>query len=120
MEERKICTHCGTEVELSDSEYFDGQFYCRACLDELTIVCENCDERIWREDSVEDRICQHCYDNHYSRCEDCGELIHNDDANYYNGYVYCDDCYNNRHHEVIEDYDYKPDYFTVKVSRIMV
>lgn len=36
----KICKHCGTMVELSDGEYFNGEFYCRHCLDELTIVCE--------------------------------------------------------------------------------
>lgn len=74
MEETKICEHCGTEVELTDGEYFDGKFHCRCCLDELTIVCEDCGERVWREDAVEDRICQICYDEDYCRCECCGRL----------------------------------------------
>lgn len=108
MEEMKICEHCGTTVELSDGEYLDGEFYCRHCLDDLTIVCENCGERILREESVEERICQTCYDVNYCRCDCCGHLMHNDDANYYNGYTYCDDCYSDRHHEFIEEYDYKP------------
>lgn len=108
MEEMKICEHCGTTVELSNGEYFDGEFYCRHCLDELTIVCENCGKRILREESVEERICQTCYDEDYCRCDCCGHLMHNDDANYYNGYTYCDDCYSDRHHEFIEEYDYKP------------
>ncbi len=108
MEEMKICKHCGTTVELSDGEYFDGEFYCRHCLDDLTIVCENCGERVLRGESVEERICQTCYDEDYCRCDCCGHLMHNDDANYYNGYTYCDDCYSDRHHEFIEEYDYKP------------
>ena len=85
MEEMKICKHCGTTVELSDGEYFDGEFYCRHCLDDLTIVCENCGERVLRGESVEERICQTCYDEDYCRCDCCGHLMHNDDANYYNG-----------------------------------
>lgn len=108
MEEMKICEHCGTTVELSDGEYLDGEFYCRHCLDDLTIVCENCGERVLRGESVEERICQTCYDEDYCRCDCCGHLMHNDDANYYNGYTYCDDCYSDRHHEFIEEYDYKP------------
>ena len=108
MEEMKICEHCGTTVELSDGEYLDGEFYCRHCLDDLTIVCENCGERVLRGESVEERICQTCYDEDYCRCDCCGHLMHNDDYNYYNGYTYCDDCYSDRHHEFIEEYDYKP------------
>ena len=108
MEEMKICKHCGTTVELSDCEYLDGEFYCRHCLDDMTIVCENCGERVLRGESVEERICQTCYDEDYCRCDCCGHLMHNDDANYYNGYTYCDDCYSDRHHEFIEEYDYKP------------
>ena len=61
-----------------------------------------------RGESVEERICQTCYDEDYCRCDCCGHLMHNDDANYYNGYTYCDDCYSDRHHEFIEEYDYKP------------
>ena len=108
MEEMKICEHCGTTVELSDGEYLDGEFYCRHCLDDLTIVCENCGERVLRGESVEEQICQTCYDEDYCRCDCCGHLMHNDDANYYNGYTYCDDCYSDRYHEFIEEYDYKP------------
>lgn len=108
MEETKICAHCGTSVELSDGEYFDGEFHCRRCLDELTIVCEDCGERVWREDAVEDRICQTCYDEDYCRCECCGRLMLCDDANYSDGYPYCDDCYDRNRHEFIEEYDYKP------------
>lgn len=109
MEEKKICKQCGATVELSDGEYFDDEFYCNHCLDELTIVCENCGERILREDSIEERICQTCYNEDYCRCEGCGQLMRYDDANAYNDCSYCDDCYNNRQHERIEAYDYKPD-----------
>lgn len=105
----KICKHCGALIAVSNGEYFNGEFYCRHCLDELTIVCENCGNRIWREDSIEDRICQTCYDEDYCRCEGCGYLMRNDDANCYNGFAYCDDCYSNRQHELIREYDYKPD-----------
>jgi hypothetical protein len=34
--------------------------------------------------------------------------MHNDDANSYYDCDYCDDCYNNRLHEFIKSYDYKP------------
>lgn len=102
MEEKKICKQCGATVELSDGEYFDGEFYCCHYLDELMIVCENCGERILREDSIDERICQTYYDEDYCRCEGCGQLMRYDDANAYNDYSYCDDCYNNRQHERIE------------------
>ena len=108
MGKTKLCEHCGMEIELADGEYFAGKFHCRRCLEELTIVCEDCGERIWREDSIEDRICQTCYDEDYCRCECCGRLMHVDDASYRDGYPYCDDCYDRNRHEFIEEYDYKP------------
>lgn len=108
MEELKICKHCGIKVEAHDGEYFRDEFYCHHCFEHLTIICENCGERILREESVEQRICQECYDEDYCRCESCGQLMHNDDANSYYDCDYCDDCYNNRLHEFIKSYDYKP------------
>ena len=53
-------------------------------------------------------VCQSCYEEHYNRCTSCGRLIHEDDANYSDGFAYCDDCYENDRHEWIEDYDYRP------------
>lgn len=105
------CSVCGAEIELGDTgTIFDEQFLCNHCLEEQTVICENCDARIWRTDAVEGRICQNCYDDYYHRCHECDSLIHQEDVYYYDDYPYCRSCYEcETESEGIHDYGYKPD-----------
>lgn len=43
MIEPRTCAHCGTaEEELTE---FNGRLYCEDCLDDLTLVCNDCGSR---------------------------------------------------------------------------
>ena len=110
MKEIRICPICGAEIKDGETlTEFQGKYYCSDYLDRETIVCERCNERVLFDESVDGRLCQDCYVEHYCRCAECGALLHEDDANYYSDYPYCDNCYDNCNYEFIEDYGYKPD-----------
>ena len=44
-----ICSECGAILERENYHEFEGYIYCEDCLNEKTVVCMNCNERIWRE-----------------------------------------------------------------------
>ena len=77
-----LCSHCGGTFDEDDIRYFCGEMLCPDCLDELTVVCERCGDRIWTDDAADSDItlCQHCYDNYYTTCESCGCTLDYDDA----------------------------------------
>ena len=110
-----LCSHCGGSFDEEDIRYFCGEMLCPDCLDELTVVCERCGDRIWAEDAADSDLtfCQHCYDNYYTTCESCGCTIDYDDAYYFDDdtdYPYCRHCYNQRSsNEYIHDYGFKPE-----------
>ena len=109
------CSCCGAILERDNYHEFEGKIYCTDCLEEKTVVCMNCNERIWREDAEGNSdivLCRHCYDYNYTNCEDCGRLIHNDSAYYENDdsdYPYCYDCYQKLISGAIKNYSYKPE-----------
>lgn len=110
MKETTKCSVCGAEIKIGESgAEFQGEYYCNHCLAEKTVICECCNERILRDDAVEDRVCHDCYVDYYCRCQECGTLVHENDAQYIGDDPYCDSCYDDCHHEFIEDYSYKPD-----------
>ncbi len=110
MKETRTCSICGAEIKEDEVlTEFQGKYYCSDCLERETIICECCNERILFDDSVDGRVCHDCYADHYCRCTECDALLHEADAHYYNDYPYCDNCYDNRSYEFIEDYGYKPD-----------
>lgn len=88
---------------------------CPDCLDELTVVCERCGDRVWTDDAADSDItlCQHCYDNYYTTCESCGCTLDYDDAYYLDNdtdYLYCRHYYQQRFSsEYIHDCGFKPD-----------
>lgn len=110
-----LCSHCGGSFDEDDIRYFCGEMLCPDCLDELTVLCERCGDRIWAEDAADSdlTLCQHCYDNYYTTCESCGCTLDYDDAYYFDDdtdYPYCRHCYNQRSsNEYIHDYGFKPD-----------
>ena len=68
MKEKTVCSVCGTKLTEENAKEFDGQIMCESCLDEKTVLCDNCQERIWREDAEGDSnytLCSHCYEYSY-------------------------------------------------------
>jgi len=110
------CSLCGSESE--ELTAFGDQCLCENCIDNETMMCDSCGNRIWNEDSEGDsncRLCFSCYDNNYSRCTECGRTIHNDEAYYteddeeYHDSPYCYSCYeSNELNSHINGYRYKP------------
>lgn len=61
-----ICAECGCTLSDMSVCHFDGSVYCAECLEDLTVCCERCGTRIYRDDA--------CYPRHASSmpyCEDC-------------------------------------------------
>ena len=109
------CFYCDScNEEFTDEEelyYFNGNYYCSDCLEELTFICDNCGDREYDEEMIEtrnERICRSCYESYYSRCNECGVIVRSDDIIYddYEDCYYCNDCYNSQ--KSINSYHYKP------------
>ena len=109
-----ICNECGKELGGVSVFEFEGHTYCEDCFKRLTITCDNCGDRIWRDNAEGDSfivLCEHCYDYSYTHCERCGKLIHNDNAYYEDDsdYPYCHECYERMMSNPIKSYGYKPE-----------
>lgn len=114
MSKELICNECGRDLGGVSVFEFEGNTYCVDCFNDLTVVCECCERRIWRENSEGDSIttlCEHCYEYSYCHCERCGCLVNNDDALYPDDsdYPYCRECYEKIMSEPIKSYYYKPE-----------
>ncbi len=114
MKENLTCSICGAILSEETFKEFDGKVMCENCFYEKTTVCDNCGDRIWRDDNEGDRVytlCSHCREYNYTTCEDCGRLIHNDDAFYEDGedYPYCRECFEKLNDSAIKNYSYKPE-----------
>ena len=46
---KEKCPFCGCELTAENSVVFDGAVMCRDCLDEQTVICTDCGQRIWSE-----------------------------------------------------------------------
>ena len=52
MNENKIfCSECGAMLDEEDTHTFDGHTMCGDCFNSSTVICENCGDRIWRENA---------------------------------------------------------------------
>lgn len=116
MTETFVCSCCGQEYPIYDCYEVGNQTFCPDCLDEETLVCTHCEERILNHQNAGDDdspLCHHCFDNHYLNCDRCGSLIRRDDANYLTSdseEPFCYDCYCLESRESsIHDYNYKPE-----------
>lgn len=117
MQEERTCGLCGAPHPGEDLHPFDDMELCNCCLEERTLICRHCGERIWEEDnagSSEVPLCQRCYDNNYTNCCRCGMLLHESQAYYaenddYDESPYCSDCFHTLSDDSpIHDYYYKP------------
>ncbi|MBR6670009.1 MAG: zinc-binding protein, partial [Ruminococcus sp.] len=114
MEEKLICSHCGTEIEDDDYSMVNGQIVCSDCVERYCCTCDRCGSTIFDSDAFGDEytnLCRYCYDNYYTRCENCDALVHVDDAYHYNNSDYCSECYHDIANEnsAIKEYGYKPE-----------
>ena len=114
MKEKTVCSVCGAKLTEENAREFEGHIMCETCLYDKTVLCDNCQDRIWRDEAEGDStytLCHHCYENHYTSCEDCGRLIHNEDALYTDDedYPYCRDCFEKLNNNSIKNYYYKPE-----------
>lgn len=114
MKNEIICSECGRVLCEESTFEFEERYFCHICFNNLTVVCDCCSERIWRNNAEGDSFTTLCYDCHrsnYTYCEACGRLIHNDDARYeYNSdYPYCPNCFEQISNSPIKEYSYKPD-----------
>ena len=67
MEEKVICTHCGTVIKDEDYDTIYGEPICSDCVADHTVTCDNCGAIIWDSDAISDEstiLCSMCYDNH--------------------------------------------------------
>ena len=88
-------------------------------MEENTLTCSCCGERITPEENYGNDsipLCEDCRDDHYNSCERCGRLIHDNDAYYedetHDDGPYCYECHQRNQRESlggIHDYYYKPD-----------
>lgn len=112
---KEICSVCGRSFEEHELTEFDGRLFCDDCLDEQTVLCYDCDERIYRpqnEGTSEHPLCRGCYDDEYTYCQRCGVLLHHDDAYCYgddDDTPYCLSCYELEYDSSIKEYSYKPE-----------
>lgn len=118
MEHKKenyICGQCEEEFEKGTLVEFDGVLLCPDCLEDKTLICNYCGNRIWRDDeSDQTGLCQRCYERHYTTCVDCGRVIQHDDAYYVDEDSYDARCYSCHMQfmdsRCIHDYYYRPEY----------
>jgi len=113
-EEMDYCSSCGERFPAGELRYFDGEYFCESCYEELIGVCDFCeDEAYWSDlHRVYDRgkvehVCGRCFSRYYERCRVCGGYFY-ENGQYYrdknvwrgrNGYwvnevYYCEDCFN--------------------------
>ncbi|MBR6509448.1 MAG: amidoligase family protein [Clostridia bacterium] len=109
------CSICGSVHTEDLLTKFEGEQLCPECLARETLVCSCCGKRIWfvnNSGTFSLPLCSSCYDEYYTSCVECGRIIHREDAYYDDGSdePLCYRCHeNNRGHDYIEDYYYKPE-----------
>lgn len=114
--EIRACDHCNEEYPADQLTEVGGQQLCPDCLEEHTVVCRECGERILREDNAGTfnlPLCQDCYDDHYTTCSNCGTILRESRACYRNSDIhaetpFCGSCFSELWQDGINDYSYTP------------
>lgn len=115
MNASEPCGICRNPCPSDQLTEFDEDLYCSGCLEQETVHCSRCGERIWNSDNAGDSdtpLCQTCYDDYYTSCTRCGSLLRCEDAYYednYEEYPYCSNCHSQYFsNQIISEYYYKP------------
>ena len=115
LEHLEECGICHALHPLEELRSFDDALLCPDCLEDSTVICGRCGERLWRDDDQgnEDSgpLCQSCYNRYYGTCEHCGHILPEEDLYMEeNDEMLCYDCHRrHRSRYSINDYSYKPD-----------
>ncbi|MDY3617787.1 zinc-binding protein [Agathobaculum sp.] len=115
MNETYPCSHCGAKHPTSELFRCGNDDLCPDCAAQLTILCDECQTRIYRDDDRGDSqhvLCQACCEAYYTTCDNCGAMIRTNHAYYPedSDETFCWECYERRtRHAAIHEYDYKPD-----------
>ena len=109
------CGVCHALHPMEELVCFNDTLICPDCLEDSTVICNRCGDRLWSEDDqgddVSGHLCQTCYDRYYNTCDECHTVIPEADAYYEDDdRVLCHDCHIRRRSQYsINDYSYKPD-----------
>ncbi|WP_087064317.1 zinc-binding protein [Intestinibacillus massiliensis] len=110
-----ICTHCGEKHPRSECFRVGEDELCLSCAGMLTILCDECQTRIYREDNqggANNVVCPACFERYFTRCDSCGAIIRNESAYHpdWDGQTLCEECYNDLEgSEPIHEYNYTPE-----------
>lgn len=115
-----VCDECGNLIDTDSEEYWsrDGDAtYCRSCMDEHTVICDDCGDRYLNSEMDDDdhgtTLCTECRTDYYT-CDGCGRFIQQD-SDYYStrdDRVLCDSCYTEyRQTNRLHDYGWCPSSF---------
>ena len=102
---------CCQQYELSDNMIWvksENQYICDYCIGEYYYRCEHCGEYYYRDnityvESNDADVCSDCLEELYMRCDNCGEYFLKEELQEYEGYDYCQDCYNEAQEEEEEE-----------------
>ena len=117
MSKTFVCSICDLEHPVENGVEFRGQMICQGCLEEKTVICRECGDRIWRQENAGNArmpLCRDCYVDYYTNCTRCGCLLHTSVAQYLpqdtdEEIPYCHECYAELpQSRSIHDYYYKP------------
>lgn len=92
------CEDCDNHMCDDHAYWIDclSKYVCEECFEENYRVCDECGERIHKNDAYwhnNDVYCGGCYENKFEECYECGETYEKDDMGIVKGEYYCDDCY---------------------------
>ena len=68
MKENVVCSECGVVLTEGNVHEFDSHIMCEDCFDRVTVTCDNCGTRIFRDEAEGDSnytLCHHCYEYSY-------------------------------------------------------
>ena len=65
------CSTCGENFTEPNLKFFDGQYFCEECYEDLIAECEECNEKEYKDNMYKCENCGEWY------CENC--ITHSDD-----------------------------------------
>lgn len=94
----RTCAECGCVIEDNEDCYiFDGKIYCEDCDAELFEVCEECGDKLYRNDMIwiegyDQFVCEDCVEEYYIHCANCDSLERRSNAYNSNDGLICEYC----------------------------
>ena len=96
IEETVNCTNCGESIYEDECNYFNNDYYCEYCYNEIFLCCDTCCETFYIEELIyfnDDYYCEYCFDKYFTSCKECDKDLLIEDAREIDNDCYCEDCY---------------------------